>query len=885
MKRITGWAIAILSVALFVSAKALAGVPVITSPGSMTAYLFDPFSYQITAANSPTSFNAVGLPKFACPANICPPVNTNTGLITGDRLVDSGQYTVMLSATNGEGTATMPLSLHVFLPKPVITSPTSATGFVGTPFAYAVTATDQLKSPPFGFKITGGDLSCDVIPLFGCNGMTFNPSNGVLSGTPVKAGVFRVIISVTIGPGSPDSTTTNMTLTLTINPASTLPVITSAASVSGTVGAPLSYAITATNSPTRYSAWSLPPGLTVNTQTGVISGTPTTAGSYTATVNAFNASGTGTKPVAFTIIPLPPVITSAGSAAGRVGISLYYGITATNSPTSFSATGLPSGLSLNAQTGAISGAPTAGGVFNVTLGAANAGGTGSKTLVFTVMAPPVITSAAGASGTVGSPLNYAITATNSPTSYSAWSLPPGLSVSSQTGTISGTPTTVGSYNATVNAINAAGTGTKQVVFTITPLKPVITSAASATGRVGVSLYYGITATNSPTSFSATGLPAGLSLNAQTGAISGAPTAGGIFNVTLGATNAGGTGNKTLAFTVIAPPVNTSRDGPLNGIVGQQEFYDITATNSPTSYSAWGLPPGLSVNAQTGAIRGTCNTVGTFTMTVNATNAAGTGSKQVVWTMLPYPAPVITSAATATGRVGVSLYYGITATNSPSSFSATGLPSGLSLNAQTGAISGAPTAGGVFNVTLGAANVMGTGHKTLVFTVIAPPVVTSAASASGTQGSALSYSITATNSPTGYSAWSMPPGLSVNAATGLISGTPTSAGSYTATVNAINTAGTGTKQVVFTIIPLKPVITYSAIPAWRVGINNYFGFTAANNPTSYNATGLPLGLSLTGTGTWGGGISGTPTKKGTYSVTITGTNAGGSGSTTVVFTVN
>ena len=718
MKRITGLAFTILLGALFVSAKALAGVPVITSPGSMTAYLFDSFSYQIIAANSPTSFNAVGLPKFACPADICPPVNTNTGLITGDKLVDSGQYTVMLSAINGEGTATMPLSLHVFLPKPVITSPTSATGFVGTPFTYAVTATDQLKSPPFGFKETGGDLSCDVIPLAGCNGMTFDPDHGILSGTPVKAGVFKVIISVTIGPGSPDSTTTNMTLTLTINPASKLPIITSAASASGTVGAPLSYAITATNSPTSYSAWSLPPGLTVNTQTGVISGTPTTAGSYTATVNAFNASGTGTQKVVFTIIPLPPVITSAGSAAGRVGISLYYGITATNSPTSFTATGLPPGLSLNAQTGAISGAPTAGGSFSVALGATNAGGTGSKTLVFNVLAPPVILGGPSATGTVGSPLSYSISAVNSPTSYSAWSLPPGLSVSTQTGTISGTPTTAGSYTATVNAINAAGTGTKQVVFTITPLAPVITSAATATGRVGVSLYYGITATNSPASFSATGLPAGLSLNAQTGAISGAPTAGGVFNVTLGATNA-----------------------------------------------------------------------------------------------------------------------------------------------------------------------MGTGHKTLVFTVIAPPVVTSAASASGTQGSALSYSITATNSPTGYSAWSMPPGLSVNAATGLISGTPTSAGSYTATVNAINTAGTGTKQVVFTIIPLKPIITYSAVPAWRVGINNYFGFTAANNPTSYNATGLPLGLSLTGSGTWGGGISGAPTKKGTYSVTITGTNAGGSGSTTVVFTVN
>ena len=90
MKRITVWAFVIVAGALFVSAKALAGVPVINSPGSMTAYLFDSFSYQIIAANSPTSFNAVGLPKFACPADICPPVNTNTGLITGDKLVDSG---------------------------------------------------------------------------------------------------------------------------------------------------------------------------------------------------------------------------------------------------------------------------------------------------------------------------------------------------------------------------------------------------------------------------------------------------------------------------------------------------------------------------------------------------------------------------------------------------------------------------------------------------------------------------------------------------------------------------------------------------------------------------------------------------------------------------
>ena len=90
-----------------------------------------------------------------------------------------------------------------------------------------------------------------------------------------------------------------------------------------------------------------------------------------------------------------------------------------------------------------------------------------------------------------------------------------------------------------------------------------------------------------------------------------------------------------------------------------------------------------------------------------------------------PAPGIT----AQGATGVAFSYQITATNNPTSFNATGLPAGLSINTSTGVISGAPAATGTTNITLSATNAVGTGTRTLVFTVVTgPPVITSAATA-------------------------------------------------------------------------------------------------------------------------------------------------------------
>lgn len=172
-----------------------------------------------------------------------------------------------------------------------------------------------------------------------------------------------------------------------------VPLITSPLAASVEQGAPFTYIITASNDPTSFGATGVPSPLTRTTN--VISGAaPSVAGTYTITLEATNALGTGTRSLTLYVnAPGAPTITSATTAGGIYGQSITaYQITATNSPTWWAAVNLPNGLTCNPATGAITGTPTEIGTKNVSLRATNAAGTGVAPLTFTVVAP------AGASG-------------------------------------------------------------------------------------------------------------------------------------------------------------------------------------------------------------------------------------------------------------------------------------------------------------------------------------------------------------------------------------------------------------------------------------------------------------------------------------------------------
>jgi uncharacterized delta-60 repeat protein len=111
--------------------------------------------------------------------------------------------------------------------------------------------------------------------------------------------------------------------------------------------------------------------------------------------------------------------------------------------------------------------------------------------------------------------------------------------------------------------SASGFTDTQRIFTRSSVGPIIVSATVVSGASGSHFIYGIAATDQPTSYAATGLPAGLTLDPATGIISGTPTETGTFTVTLSATNAAGTGTLTLTLVIAAPGSTTTAGRLLN----------------------------------------------------------------------------------------------------------------------------------------------------------------------------------------------------------------------------------------------------------------------------------------------------------------------------------
>jgi hypothetical protein len=288
---------------------------------------------------------------------------------------------------------------------------------------------------------------------------------------------------------------------------------------------------------------------------------------------------------------------------------------------------------------------------------------------------------------------------------------------------------------------------------------------------------------------------------------------------------------------------------------------------------------------------------------------GGDGNDVTLTVLPVPVALDLSPASLTPmNVGQAANATIAATNGtgPGTFAITGgaLPAGLALSA-AGALSGTPTTAGSYSMTVEGTDALGnTGTRMYTGTIgsaSASLTVAPATLPAMRVGVAFSQTITAAGGTAPYTfaltAGSLPAGLTLGAS-GALTGTPATAGAYAFTVAATDSgiiagingrtlASTASLAYSGTVLPADGSIAVSpaTLPPFTVGEPASATLTASNGtgPYTFAVTGgaLPAGLSLSTSG----GLSGTPTAAGAYSVTVTATDATAtSGGTTYAGTV-
>ena len=848
-------------------------------------------------------------------------LDTGSGVISGTPTELSAEADYTVTATNTGGSATVSLTITVNDVAP------SALSYADNPAIYTkgVAITNNTPSSAGGTVVT-----YSITPSLP-TGLSFDTASGVISGTPVALSAATDYMVTATNTGGSATVTLRITvndvapsnLSYTTNPAIyTKDVAITDNTPSSAGGAVVTYSITP----------SLPTGLSLDTATGVISGTPSalsTATSYT--VTATNSGGSATVTLRMTVNDVQHVVILLEGTDDSRDMRVTFNGTGSWTTSGSTASAFTYGDSnvANSSDASLGGSSKEGfHDYLITGGnAMNAALSGSFTNgQYVALATPIAMTADGGPSSFNV-IGLLFDDDSDPTAgqddvilvtdqadTSSWPSATEISYTVGASTTFSLDSGIGAtfdeaFNKDIYTLNDGVVGSLKIAETVAPAE-LVYSANSAVYTAGVAITDNVPSSTGSAvdSYSITpSLPAGLSLDTGNGVISGTPTAlSAPTDYTVTATNTGGSATVTVSITVndVAPAQLTYAANPAVYTVGMAITDNASSSTggAVVSYSiSPALPAGLSFDAVSGVISGTPSELNAATdYTVTATNTGGSATVTVRITVNDV-APAQLSYATnpAIYTVGTAI-----TDNEPSStggavvtYSITpSLPAGLSLDTATGVISGTPgVSSAATDYTVTATNTGGSATATVSITVndVAPSALIYATnpavytvgvaitdnSPSSTGGAVVSYSI----SP------ALPAGLSLDTGSGVISGTPSELSAATDyTVTATNTEGSATATVRITVNDVAPSALYyatnPAIYTKDVAITDNEPSSTGGGVVSYSITpSLPAGLSFdTGSGV----ISGTPTDPSAATdYTVTATNSGGLTTVTLRMTVN
>jgi hypothetical protein len=852
-----------------------AGVNITTAPTLPNGGLQLVYSQTLAAAGGTPGYT------WSVTAGSLPPGLTlaPSGVISGVPTL-GGSYSFTARATDSaaaSGSQTFTISVPSVLS--ISTTPLGY-GAIGAPYQQNFSALGG--NPPYTWSVVS------TLPA----GLTMSQA-GVLSGTPTISSNSIVTVRVADVTGNLANLSFNLSIVTGVT----------ATSVAQLPPAPLNvpylfnFAAVGGNPPYTWllAAGTLPAGLTL-TPGGVLSGTPTNAGTFNFTLRLNDATNNLAINTYSIVVGSSPAITTATTlptGASGVAYSQTLAVTGGAAPYSWAVSGgsLPPGLQLAAN-GVLSGTPTTGGTYNFIVRLTdNSGSVAVQAFSVTIgTALSISTASPLPSGTAGVLYTQTLAATGGSPPYfwtlSSGSVPPGLTLST-TGVLSGTPTTpVTNSPLTIRVTdNTFASVTKDFTITIgsTGLGLAITSPATLpSGSLLVAYSTALTASGGvpPYSWSIAGgsIPPGLTLAPTTGVLSGTPSAAGVYTLTARVTDASNTiVNANLTVTIASGVVITT-NAINNAVVGSAFSQNLSAAGGTPGYlwsfASGNLTPGLTISTN-GVLSGTPTATGSFQFVIRVQDSSGAFTTQAFTQTVTSGISITTPTVLPNGAVGV-LYSQTLAVSGGVgpyfwSLNSGSLTPGLTISTG-GLLSGTPQNAGTSTFTIRVNDSAGAqATQTFSLTVGSGLSITTTTLPNGNVGTLYSQSLTATGGTTPYF-WSVasgavPPGLTLST-TGVLAGTPSTAGSYTMQVR-VNDASSAAATQNFTIVIGAGLTITTTSPLPNAAANSAYSQTLAVSggtaPYFWSLFGgtLPPGLQLS----LQGALTGTPTAAGTYTFQV------------------